>query len=317
MPEAKELTEEEQKAMQDAAADFAAATPPPGPKLAARIGDNHICPMVDGVKPHVGGPIASGFPQVSIGFMPAARQGDLVTCVGPPDSIMMGSLTVKIGGMAAARFMDPTVHGGMIVIGCPTVIIGDVGNGRPFAVLGNPSAGTDACNAAASGRDSGSTQQSYQNCGVESVRQIINQATGENVREDALLDEAMDGSNADRETQRADSGGTSPAQREAILAQHGVASNQQDATMANILNAVGSGRGVITSHDVSVLWGPGNSGGHAILVTGVEFDENGQPETFITNDTGTGTCGARYPADVFMNSLRPGRPVNVTDDPIW
>ncbi|MEZ6138324.1 MAG: PAAR domain-containing protein [Pirellulaceae bacterium] len=311
-----ELTPEE-IAMEAAAAAFSAAMPPAGPKFAARLGDLHICPMVTGIVPHVGGPIAAGFPQVMIGGMPAARQSDMVTCVGPPDSIMMGSLSVKIGGMAAARFMDPTVHGGMITIGCPTVIIGDVGKGRPLTVLGNPAAGMDACNAAAGGRDSGSTQQSYQNCGVESVRQIINQVTGESVDEDTLLDEAMDANDADREATRADSGGTSPASREDILARHGVDSSQQDATLENILNAVGTGRGVITSHDVSVLWGPGNSGGHAILVTGVEFDEHGQPETFITNDTGTGTCGARYPADVFMASLRPGRPVNVTDEPIW
>jgi len=108
---------------------FEAAMPPAGPKFAARILDNHICPMVDGVKPHVGGPIAAGFPTVVIGGQPAARQGDLVTCVGPPDTIQMGSPTVKIGGMPAARFLDPTVHGGVIVLFCPTVIIGDVGMG--------------------------------------------------------------------------------------------------------------------------------------------------------------------------------------------
>jgi len=45
-------------------------------------------------------------------------------CTGPPDSIVKGSSTVMIGGMPAARQGDTTAHGGSIVIGCPTVIIG-------------------------------------------------------------------------------------------------------------------------------------------------------------------------------------------------
>ncbi|MBN1766863.1 MAG: PAAR domain-containing protein [Sedimentisphaerales bacterium] len=91
---------------------------------AARLGDMHTCPMVTGVVPHVGGPIAVGCPLVLIGGMPAARVGDMATCVGPPDTIAMGSMTVMIGGMPAARLGDNTAHGGVIVVGCPTVLIG-------------------------------------------------------------------------------------------------------------------------------------------------------------------------------------------------
>jgi len=91
---------------------------------AARIGDLHTCPLVTGVVPHVGGPIAMGCPTVLIGFMPAARVGDMAVCVGPPDAIAMGSFTVFIGGMPAARIGDLTMHGGVISMGCPTVIIG-------------------------------------------------------------------------------------------------------------------------------------------------------------------------------------------------
>ncbi len=92
---------------------------------AARIGDMHTCPMVTGTVPHVGGPVMpAGEPTVLIGGMPAARMGDMCTCVGPPDTIVMGSATVMIGGMSAARMNDPTAHGGMIVAGCPTVLIG-------------------------------------------------------------------------------------------------------------------------------------------------------------------------------------------------
>lgn len=94
---------------------------------AARIGDLHVCPMSDGPKPHVGGPVAIGCPTVMIGFMPAARMGDMCVCVGPPDSIAKGSPTVKIGGMMAARMGDLTAHGGTITLGCPTVMIGEMG----------------------------------------------------------------------------------------------------------------------------------------------------------------------------------------------
>ncbi|GJD74806.1 PAAR domain-containing protein [Methylobacterium goesingense] len=91
---------------------------------AARISDMHTCPMVTGVVPHVGGPIVVGCPTVLIGQMPAARVGDMATCVGPVDSIVKGSATVLIGGQPAARIGDLTAHGGVIVTGMPTVLIG-------------------------------------------------------------------------------------------------------------------------------------------------------------------------------------------------
>ncbi len=91
---------------------------------AARIGDMHTCPLSDGPKPHVGGPITGpGAPTVLIGGMPAARVGDMCTCVGPPDTIAMGSSKVMIGGMPAARMGDQTAHGGIITLGAPTVMI--------------------------------------------------------------------------------------------------------------------------------------------------------------------------------------------------
>ena len=91
---------------------------------AARIGDMHVCPMVTGVVPHVGGPIALGEFTVLIGKMPAARVGDMAVCVGPPDVIAMGSFKTMIGKKPAARLGDTTAHGGKIVVGCPLVMIG-------------------------------------------------------------------------------------------------------------------------------------------------------------------------------------------------
>ena len=92
---------------------------------AARVGDMHVCPLVTVLVPHVGGPVLppGGIP-VLIGGMPAARMGDLCVCVGPPDAIAAGSTKVLVGGMPAARMGDPTIHGGTIVVGCPTVLIG-------------------------------------------------------------------------------------------------------------------------------------------------------------------------------------------------
>jgi uncharacterized Zn-binding protein involved in type VI secretion len=92
---------------------------------AARVTDMHVCPMVTGIVPHVGGPILPPcMPTVIIGFLPAARITDPALCVGPPDVIVRGSATVLIGGLPAARIGDMTAHGGVIVMGAPTVIIG-------------------------------------------------------------------------------------------------------------------------------------------------------------------------------------------------
>ncbi len=102
-------------------------------KPAARIGDMHVCPMVTpGVPPvpHVGGPITGpGVPTVLIGGLPAATMGDMCTCVGPPDTIILGSTGVFIGGKPAARMGDQCAHGGSIVLGMPTVLIGEAGGG--------------------------------------------------------------------------------------------------------------------------------------------------------------------------------------------
>ena len=92
---------------------------------AARITDMHTCPMVTGLVPHVGGPIIPPCcPTVLIGSLPAARIGDMAVCVGPTDVIVKASMTVLIGGKPAARIGDMTAHGGVIVTGLPTVLIG-------------------------------------------------------------------------------------------------------------------------------------------------------------------------------------------------
>ena len=88
---------------------------------AARVGDQHVCPL----PPHVGGTVLPpACTSVLIGGEPAARVGDMAVCQGPMDIIAMGEPTVLIGGQPAARKGDPTVHGGVIVVGEPSVLIG-------------------------------------------------------------------------------------------------------------------------------------------------------------------------------------------------
>jgi uncharacterized Zn-binding protein involved in type VI secretion len=92
---------------------------------AARITDMHVCPMITGVVPHVGGPILPpGSATVFIGGLPAATLGDMLTCAGGPDTIIKGSSSVLINGKPAARMGDTTAHGGTIILGCLTVLIG-------------------------------------------------------------------------------------------------------------------------------------------------------------------------------------------------
>ena len=111
---------------------------------AARITDMHTCPMVTGVVPHVGGPIVTGMATVLTGYLPQARVTDMLVCVGPPDVIVKGSPTVLVGGLPAARIGDTTAHGGVIVMGLPTVIIGESGSGSTHSGAGSAVAFDDS-----------------------------------------------------------------------------------------------------------------------------------------------------------------------------
>jgi len=92
---------------------------------AARVTDMHACPMFTGPVPHVGGPILPpGAVTVLTGSLPQARATDMCTCAGPPDVIAKASATVLVCGLPAARLGDMTAHGGNIVAGLPTVLIG-------------------------------------------------------------------------------------------------------------------------------------------------------------------------------------------------
>ena len=95
------------------------------PKPAAFMGSMHVCPSVTVIVPHVGGPIIGTAATVLVGGPPAAVIGDKGVCVGPPDTVAAASGTVMAGGKPMARMGDPCAHGGKIVLGNPTILVGD------------------------------------------------------------------------------------------------------------------------------------------------------------------------------------------------
>ncbi len=140
---------------------------------AARVTDMHVCPMVTVLVPHVGGPILPpGCPTVLIGGLPAARVTDMATCVGPPDIIAMGSPTVLIGNLMAARIGDPTAHGGVIILGCFTVIIGESGAPNGTSPGASPEGSVSPSPSAGDGKTPDQTT-------LENIKNLLNEcATG-------------------------------------------------------------------------------------------------------------------------------------------
>lgn len=300
-------------------------------KPAARVGDQITCPVpqtTPAALPHAAPPglpiIPPGEPTVLIEGRFAARLGDKSICIGPaptPDPIDTGVFPVPIGGSPAARVSDNGSHPGSVIMppGATTVLIGLAGT------AGNVRVGTQMCQAAANGRTSGSTQQTYNNCGVESARQIINQVNpAANVSENNLLTSAINARNASGtpggSLTLAD-GGTSSVGRRAILTGNGVASTVVQTTPQNLGLAMSRGQGVIVNLDPGVLWNSPNAlgMGHAVTVTGVEYDDAGNRVAVIINDTGTGQCGQRIPPNQFdqATAAHPRSRLNITTNPIW
>jgi uncharacterized Zn-binding protein involved in type VI secretion len=270
---------------------------------------------VTGVVPHVGGPILPPCaPTVLTGFIPQARIGDLLTCVGPPDVIVTGSATVIVAGQPAARITDKTVHGGVIVVGLPTVIIGD--GGAAPASISAAQARAILGNAAFPG------PQNFGNCGVQSVGEIVFLATGQRLAEVPLLNSAVTSGLAGAGTPGAPAtrGGTSAAARRTLLQQNGVASTVVTTSQAALGTAIQNRQGVIINVDAGTLWGnPAQVGsGHAVVVTGGTFDGAGNLQTVTVNDTGAGTV-SNMPAATLMtaaNARAGGSQMNVTQNAI-
>jgi len=298
-------------------------------KPAARTGDLHVCPMLTGIVPHVGGPLLAMQAKVLVGGVFAARMGDIAICVGPPDSIAKGAFPVPIEMKPAARETDQTAHGGQIVLGCKTVEIGLAGT------TGNPRVGTALCLAMAGGRAGGGLSQANGNCGIESSRQIIEgmnpaSRTAASRSETGLLNDAINNGEA-----RAFNwygaplppnqvGGSTGADRVSLLARNGVGAKtigSGSTGLANMQGNLSAGQGVIASLDAGKIWGPqgiNGSGGHAVMVTGMDYDDAGNPIAVHYNDTGAGQCGHVAPYGDFKNAVESWGGENVaTTGQIW
>jgi uncharacterized Zn-binding protein involved in type VI secretion len=261
----------------------------------------HVCPAVTGVVPHVGGPaLPPGAITVLIAGLPALRIGDLLTCVGPPDVVVSGAPTVLIAGKPAARMTDSCAHGGTIVLGCFTVMIG---TGGGAASLAPP----QIADALAGGAFPG--QQSFDNCGVQSAGQIIFLATGQHPSETEILNKAIANGLA------APGGGTGPGGRQALLQEYGVPSDVAPTTRAALGQALRDGKPVIVSADAGRLWNDPQylGSGHAVTVTGGTFDGAGNLQTVTVNDTGIGQRHVMSADDFFRatDNYAPGSQMNV------
>ena len=80
---------------------------------ASRIGDLHVCPMLTGIIPHVGGPFLLGAFNVLVGGVPQSRVSDMLICIGPPDVLTMGSPNVLVG-MDGAMGLFGLIVGGLL-----------------------------------------------------------------------------------------------------------------------------------------------------------------------------------------------------------
>jgi uncharacterized Zn-binding protein involved in type VI secretion len=274
---------------------------------AARIDDPHTCPAPK----HAGGPIQSGSGDVEINDKPAARATDAALCagVGAKDMIVTGSALVTINDKPAARAGDRTMHAqGTVTAGSDNVEIGGWGGG---VTVGSPEKDKERCAKAREGRDGRSTQR-YNNCGVEAMRSIINEAKGGSLGEEALFRKALDIGAAETvhdwfwkfgPTNDRLSGGTFAEDWPSVGAAEGVGMHLEEPTLTNLTNALAEGRGVVTAHETNLLYGGGPSElGHAIRVTGVRFNERGGVDGFYFIDSAADYCSSYVDSVKFFES---------------
>jgi hypothetical protein len=322
---------------------------------AIRIAENAAvlaAPTPGGPAARLAAEAAKGVAAVAMGSAitgAAAAGGDVHACMTPwpvpphgPAVDIQGSPTVLCVGARIARQGDQLLEAigptNTITGGCMTVLVGAAG------IVGNVPAGQAACVAARQGRTpppgtvyppghpqagqpipANTAGQSYNNCGCETSRQLINQATNANVSQEQVLNQAMASGDANQVPgDRYNSGGTGPQGRQNILAANGVPSHREDRTMGNLESSAASGRGTIVVVDSQTLWTngttPPSTGDHVVVVTGVEYDDNGDVTNVIINDTGTGTCSQSVPIGVWNQATGPAIgnwQNNVTDNPIW
>lgn len=266
--------------------------------LASRMNDVQLCDK------HGPAPVTGSTPQVTINGLPAVRIGDAFPCGGCANRVQTGASTVTLRGEPAARLTDKTDHGGTLILGSPNVVIGGPSG------MGSFGGGKSVCQAMANGRTSGKTKQSYGNCVLESVRQVIHRATGNPVSEDEILRHALTKPDVKNAPGTSGHGGANGEIGRQILEDFGVPAERlpadEAATLDDVRTAVAERRGIVAFVDPHV-YAPKlypDAACHAVHVTGLELDKDGHVVAVILNDTGSGTCGLRVPAQTFANAMR-------------
>lgn len=301
---------------------------------AARIVDTHVC-MEHG--PGVVSP--PGSPNLTINNVPSLRSGDGAIClVAPGNEVCTGSGNVSINSKPAARSSDKTLHlGGSIISGSLNVVIGGPMTG------GNPMKGLQACEALATTRNPApgtvypptypvpskqgqqipptGHNQSYNNCGVEAARTLLELAGKHETQED-LLNWSLK-HNPPLAGQWGptlyESGSTTPDTQRTILDEKGVPAENVPASVESIEESVRSGKGTIVSVWAGVIWAPWapmkeNSGPHAVVITGVIYNDDGTIKGFTINDSGEGVCGKFVPVEIMQRAIMPGSSLTRTKE---
>jgi hypothetical protein len=223
------------------------------------------------------------------------------------------------------------MHGGILIGMSPDVLIGGDSCG---ITLGNPDAAQKMCEKAASSRDPTNgrpMQQSFgQNCGCECTRMLLNQANGTNVSEQQFL--GCTQVNKQSTGKNDDQGHTTTDQRTDLLNNdqsppcvpgQGLPNSQTQQTQNGQMSpemqqAVANGQGVVAASDVNGLDGnPSGTAGHSVIVSGLQYDGNGNLVAVNIVDTGTGNCNRVVGAQTFANSLNPQAKANVTNSPVY
>jgi hypothetical protein len=296
-------------------------------KPAIRNGDVAGCPI------HTLGVATRPVASVHVNAQPLMTFTGVILCGGSVDGITTGSATVAFGKLGVATTLSRTQHGSTLGPGSSNVYVGGPTMG------GAPAAATSACQGLAAGRAKNRQSQSYDNCGLESCRQMINHGRPPKTQlsEDQLLEYAIDfylGAAARKkrglpvyspeqsrqQPLRQKSGGTDADEQVAILKDCGIPAEEFDQSPEAIIAGVESGKGVLVGVYPNILWQtPGatdnKDGKHAILVTGVVRDAEGRVTAYLVNDTGKLGCGVLVPARVLDRALLDKGVM--TKSPLW
>lgn len=264
---------------------------------AARLFDTDVCPV------HGPAQIGQAADNVRADSRPIARAADKCVCpAGPRDAISTGSGTVRVNGRPVAHFGSKTTHGGTLLTGSPSVFIG----GPDVTVVGPVGDGTASCAAAAATRDPpGKKTQSKGNCGLETMRQMLNAKRAREglppITEKEMLDKGIAaGACNDPKEPWAIGAANGPVQV-AIMNGEGLPAYWALGTPENIKAVLATGQPVgaqVRPHEYSPRF-PNPKSQHEVLVTGVECDDKGNILAYIINDTGLGICGMSVPASKF------------------